>query len=249
MAELLAPATVEEALTALQPEGSVAVAGGTQVVTLLKTGLLEPERLVWLGRIGELGRIETLEDGGLRIGAGVTLDRLARLPLLASAAARIGNPRVRAMATLGGHLAHADPRQDLPPLLIALKASVTTSRRSLPLEELYTGFMTTVLGDGELITHVDIPPSRARAAYVRFTPASASDYPTVGVAAALTVAGGEVVGGRLALGAGAGRPKLIPWPGLADAPAAAANAAEAGGYECAMAALFTRRLLKELMAT
>lgn len=248
MAELLAPASLEEALTALQPEGSVALAGGTQVVTLLKTGLLEPERLVWLGRIAELGRVEILADGTLRIGAGVTLDRLARLPLLASAAARIGNPRVRAVATLGGHLAHADPRQDLPPLLIVLKASVTTSRRSLALEELYTGFMTTVLDEAELITHVDIPPSGARSGYVRFTPGSASDYPTVGVAAALTLADGEVVEGRLALGAGASRPKLVPWPGLADALAAVANAADAGGYQREMAALFTRRLLEELQA-
>lgn len=240
MAELLAPRSIEEALQALQPEGSVALGGGTRVVMLLKTGLLEPQRLVWLGRIDELTRIETLADGRLRIGAGVTLDRLATLPLLAGAAAHIGNPRVRAVATLGGHLAHADPRQDLPPLLIALGAFVVTDRRRLPVEELFTGFMTTALGEGELITHVEIPPTSARAGYVRFTPGSASDYPTVGVAA--------TIDGRLALGAGASRPKLIPWPGLQNAPAAVADAADANDYVREMAALFTRRLLRELLA-
>jgi aerobic carbon-monoxide dehydrogenase medium subunit len=250
VAELLAPATLEEALAALAGEDCLALGGGTQVVNLLKTGLIEPARLVWLGRIEALQRIERLPDGALRIGAGVTLDRLARSEpeVLARAAARVGNARVRAVATLGGHLAHADPRQDLPPVLLALGATLTTNLRSLPLADFFTGFMTTALREGELITHLEIPPSPARAGYLRFTPGSAADYPTVGVAAALTVEAGDVVDGRLALGAGAGRPTVVPWPGLERAPAAVAAAAGRDGYRRDMAALFTRRLLAELLA-
>ncbi len=257
MAEFAAPATVEEALAALQAEHSVALGGGTQVVTLLKTGLLDPERVVWLGRIGALAELRVRPDGTLVIGAGVTLDRMSRAPevrerhpVVADAAARVGNPRVRAVATIGGHLAHADPRQDLPPVLLALGATVVLrsldGERSLALSELFTGFMATALGDGELITRVEIPaaPPGRRAAYVRFAPGSAADYPTVGVAAALT-AGGDV---RLAIGAGAAWPRLLPWPDFEPALQVAGDDQRGSAeYKRDMAALFTRRLMAQLL--
>ncbi|MBO0684955.1 MAG: FAD binding domain-containing protein, partial [Candidatus Dormibacteraeota bacterium] len=128
-AEFLAPASMPEALSALQEDGAVAVGGGTQVGILLRQGMLEPGRLVWLGRVDGLRTISTT-NGWLEIGAGATLSEIAaseaaRLlhPMLAAAATRVGNPRVRAVATLGGHLVHADPRQDLLPVLLALDAA------------------------------------------------------------------------------------------------------------------------------
>ncbi|MDR0346066.1 MAG: FAD binding domain-containing protein [Nocardiopsaceae bacterium] len=270
------PATLAEALTELAgDEDAIAVGGGTSVALLLKHGLIEPRRLVWLGRVGGLGEIQAGPDGSLAIGATVTLRELAasapvrRLaPALAEAAGQVGNPRVRAMATVGGALAHADPRQDLPPALLALAATARIAgpagEREPPLAGFYTGFMETVLAPAELVTQVNVPagPGR-RSVYLRFTPASEGDFPVIGAAAAvLRDAGGLVTGAALAL-AGAGPvPLLIPaagelagrMPAEADIEAVAAAAAAAATavsdqrgsarYKQAMAAEWTRRALR-----
>jgi carbon-monoxide dehydrogenase medium subunit len=122
------PTSVEAAVEELSADGAVAVAGGTSVGLLLKTGLLTPDRLVSLRRVPQLSAI-ALRDGELRLGAMVSLRTLiasplvrATVPVLADAASQVGNPRVRAAATVGGAIAHADPRQDIPPVLLALGA-------------------------------------------------------------------------------------------------------------------------------
>jgi aerobic carbon-monoxide dehydrogenase medium subunit len=98
--------------------------------------------------------------------------------------------RVRNVATLGGHLAHGDPHTDLPPLLAALGATVTLAgpagERSLPVEQLYAGYLETTLRKGELITQVQVPAlGGKRAAYLKCTTRSADDWPAVGVAVVL----------------------------------------------------------------
>ena len=278
MTEFRSPATVSQALADLGAEGALALGGGTALMILVKSGLLEPDRVVWLGRIPELRQITVRGDGALVIGAGVRLADLWRSPevvsryaVLAEAASQVGNPRVQAVATLGGHLAHADPRQDLAPVLLVLGASVLAAgpagTRSLPLAGFYTGFMSTALQAGEILTGVIVPPPPPgrRAAYFRFTPGSASDYPTVGVATSLVVRGGQVVEAEVALGAGAAWPRLVPGAGEAivgvpdhDALATAAGAVAAAAdpsndqrgsaaYKRAMARLWTQRLLSRLL--
>ena len=278
MTEFRSPATVSQALADLGVEGAVALGGGTALLILVKSGLLQPDRVVWLGRIPELQQINVRDDGAVAIGAGVKLadlarsaDVLARHAVLAEAASQVGNPRVRAVATLGGHLAHADPRQDLAPVLLVLGASVLAAGpegiHSLALAELYTGFMATALQAGTILTAVVIPPPPPgrRAAYLRFTPGSASDYPTVGLAASLIRRDGRVVEAAVALGAGAAWPTLVSEAGTAilgvpgqDAIAAAAGAVAAAAgpsndqrgsaaYKRAMARLWTHRLLSQLL--
>ncbi len=276
-AEFLAPETVEEALEALRGDGALALGGGTQVGILIRHGLLAAERLVWLGRVEGLRGIASLDDG-LEIGAGVTLAEIAdsalvrdRHPMLAAAAARVGNPRVRAVATLGGHLAHADPRQDLPPVLLALDAVATArgprGERQIPLTDLFLGPFDTCLAEGELLTRVRIPvaPPGRRSRYTRFTPGSEADYPTVGVAARLELEDGAVRRLVLGLGGVAGRPlRLEPselvgqpsGPELFDAAAEAAVRASdptsdqrgSAGYKRAMVRLWARRTLAALAA-
>src|SRR5262245_33739270 len=106
----------------------MALAGGTSLAMLLKHRLVEPERLVYLGGLTGLSAIDDGPDG-LRLGAMATLRDLVTsevvssvAPVIARAADDVGNPRVRAVATVGGALAHADPRQDLPPVMLALDA-------------------------------------------------------------------------------------------------------------------------------
>jgi carbon-monoxide dehydrogenase medium subunit len=271
----VAPTTIPDALDHLSRPGAVALAGGCSMAIMLKSGLVGPETLVYLGRIPGL-RARGRGDGGLHLGAGVTLRELARspavvavAPMLARTAGRIGNPRVRSVATIGGAAVHADGRLDLPPVLMALGASVRVeSRRGsrhVPLDSFYTGFLRTVLADDELVTEVLVPADPARlAAYARFTPGSHHDYPTVGVAVSLSLRpDGTIDDARVALSGVAATAVLAPEsadqlrgkpPGpavFAAAAAAAAASADPNGdrlgsadYKRAMIEVWTRRALE-----
>ena len=244
--EFLAPTTLEEAIAALGQEGSTALAGGTSIGLLLSQDLIDVERLVWLGAIAALREVTTAPDR-VRIGSTVTLREVARhpvvrgeLPALAVAAGAVGNPRVRAVATVGGALAHADPRQDLPPALVVLDAAVVLSgpggTRTVPVAELATGLMETVVAPDELITEVVVPrASDRRSVYLRFTPGSVADYPTVAAAAAATRrADGRVDTVRLAL-AGIG-PTVVAVP-EANSLSVAIHAGSADGLQSKIAAV------------
>jgi aerobic carbon-monoxide dehydrogenase medium subunit len=275
----VAPATVPEALRALRADGALAVGGGTSIGLLVGQSLIEPAALVWLGRIPALRGI-TADHGHLSAGAAVTLRELSRHPVvrssltaLASAAGIVGNPRIRAVATVGGALAHADPRQDLPPALVALGAVVEIAgpagTRTVPAAEMATGPMETALLPGELITSVRIPLVPAlRSVYLRFTPGSAADYPTVAAATAASRApDGTLASVTLALAAVG--PTVLAVPEAAElagqrAPSAAAVAAVADAaarrampagsrlgsarYVREMAAVWARRALTDCLS-
>src|SRR5262245_43611531 len=161
--ELLEPRSLSEAAGLLNDGDASArpVAGGTAVMLMMKMGVLRPARLVSLRSVEKrYSEIGAGADGGLRIGAMATLSALERSSLVASRAPVItrtlrtlSNVRVRNVATVGGHLAHADPHADLPPVLVALGATVTTvsvrGGRTLPLENLYAGYLETTLERGE----------------------------------------------------------------------------------------------------
>src|SRR5690606_16495632 len=102
----------------------------------------------------------------------------------------LSNIRVRNVATVGGALAHGDPHMDLPPVLIALGASVTVAgpkgERSLAVEDLFAGYYETLLRRDELITEAVVPPTAGkRAAYMKVTTRAAHDWPALGVAVSL----------------------------------------------------------------
>ncbi len=275
----VAPTTVVEALGALRADGALAVGGGTAVGLLLGHSLIDPRVLVWLGRIPALRRI-TADGAGLRIGAAVTLRELSRHPAvrsalaaLATSAALAGNPRIRSVATVGGALAHADPRQDLPPALLALGAVVEITgqdrSRTVPVDGLATGVMETVLQPGELITAVRIPVLPGlRSVYLRFTPGSTADYPTVAAAAsARRDARGRLLSVTLSLGAvgptvlavpeaaalaGERTPSAASVAAVADAAARRARPVAtrlgSAAYVRAMAAVWARRALTACLA-
>jgi carbon-monoxide dehydrogenase medium subunit len=278
-AEFVVPETVEAAVAALGTPDALAVAGGTSIGLLIGQGLLAPTKLVWLGRIAELSVVDTPAGGGLVVGAATTLATLARdarvraiAPALADAAASVGNTRVRAVATIGGALAHADPRQDLPPALLALGAGVEVAgpqgRRRLTIDQLIDGFMSTALEQDEVITAVHVPVREGRrSCYLRFTPGSVDDYPAVAVAATATVASGAPTDVTLAVGGAAPVPYLVPEAGalqgaaaarwdqlVAQAARAAAQSADpvddrlgSADYKRRMVAVWARRALERVL--
>ena len=219
--ELLEPRTLREAAGLLaSAEPSVRpIAGGTAVMLMMKMGVLRPSRLVSLRAVEKrYSAIEAGADGGLAIGALATLASLERSPMVKSRAQVIiralrtlANVRVRNVATVGGHLAHADPHMDLPPLLIALGASVSVEGpaggRTLPLEELYSGYLETSLRQGELIGRLTVPTLGARrAAYLKCTTRSADDWPALGVAVVLDTDGSIIRDARIVIGAATDTP-------------------------------------------
>jgi carbon-monoxide dehydrogenase medium subunit len=164
---------------------------------MMKLGVLRPARLVSLRAVEKRWSEVAAAGGDLRIGALATLSALERspvvlkeAPVLARTLKTLANVRVRNVATLGGHLAHADPHMDLPPVLIALGARVTVvdakGERAMPLEQLHRGYLETTLARGELIAEVIVPKQGARrAAYLKCTTRSADDWPALGVAVVL----------------------------------------------------------------
>ena len=221
--ELLRPTSVTEAIAHLSEDDSLPLAGGTSVVLLMNTGLLDPGRLVSLGAIPGLDRIR-LDGDAVEIGAMCTHRQLSRSPVLiaqlpevASMFAHIGNIRVRAWATVGGNLAHADPAQDPPVLLGVLGASVLAQgpdgSRTIPVRELSDGPFSTVLASNELITAVRIPilDSAVRCAYLKFLPRTADDYATVSAAARIEFAtDGTVIAADLMFGSVGPTPIFAP---------------------------------------
>lgn len=278
-AEFVVPSSVDEAVAALGEPGAVALAGGTSVGLLVGQGLLVPGSLVWLGRLAELRGIWLYGDR-LVLGAASTLGEVAahpevrhRLPALATAAAAVGNTRIRAVATVGGALAHADPRQDVPVALLALDARATVAgpagRRALAVDELVTGFMSTALAPDEVVTEVTVPlQPGTHSGYRRFTPASADDYPTVAVAVAVTLEGGAVTAARVAVGGAGPTAYAVPEaaalagarqgatpPALDDLADAAARLADpvedrlgSSAYKRRMVAVWVRRAVADLLA-
>jgi carbon-monoxide dehydrogenase medium subunit len=213
---LAEPETLAEAVQLMREQGPDArpVAGGTAIMLMMKTGLFQPERLISLRHVeADHASVRMGPDGGLTIGAMTPLAALEKsldvakaAPVITRSLRRLSNIRVRNVATLGGHLAHADPHMDLPPVLIALDATVTilgsSGERSLPVESLFLGYLQTALAPDELIAAVEIPPQGARrAVYAKVTTRSAEDWPALGLAVALDLADGSIQSARIAIGA------------------------------------------------
>jgi aerobic carbon-monoxide dehydrogenase medium subunit len=212
--ELHQPGTVPEALALLGEEGARPMGGGTALMLMMKAGVLRPSRLVYLDRL-KLNEIKAGPGGELCVGAMVSLRRLETSelvrrgwPVIARTLRTLSNVRVRNVATVGGALAHGDPHMDLPPLLSALGARVVlegrNTSRTIAVEDIYTGYLETLIRRDELITRVEIPPlGKRRAAYLKCTTRSADDWPAVGVAVVL---GGE---DRIFVSAATDRPMRI----------------------------------------
>ena len=218
------PGSIPEASRLLLDFGSAAraMAGGTDLLVGIKEKGLRPAHVVNLKRIPDLAEIRREEDGGLYLGALVTVGAveqgLAGTPyaVLAEAAAVLASVQVRNRATVGGNLCNASPSADLAPPLIALGAVALcqgpAGQRELPLEDFFQGPGQTALQPGELLVGLRLPEpgARAGAAYVKISPRRAMDIAVVGAAVALALepgGGDRVQRARVVLGAVAPTPE------------------------------------------
>ena len=196
-----APATVGEATALLSRLGEDAkvLSGGQSLIPLLKLRLASPRHLVDINRIPGLAYVKE-SDGALRIGAlarEVDLDESdvvrARYPLLADATRVIADPIVRNLATVAGNLAHGDPANDHPAVMLALGAEITATgpsgERRIPVGSFFKGPFETALKPDELLTDIRVPAPAARSggAYVKLE-RKVGDFATAAVAAQITLA-------------------------------------------------------------
>ncbi|MEI7785055.1 MAG: FAD binding domain-containing protein [Betaproteobacteria bacterium] len=221
--EFLVPYSLEEALSLLDPEdpGIRPLSGGTAVMLMMKAGVLRPTRLVSLHKIGQQhAAIEVNPAGELLIGgqaklADIECHRAVRAdwPLLAQALRGVANARVRAVATLGGCISHADPHLDMPPVLSALEARITITgplgSRTVRAEDFSTGYYETVVQRDELVTGVVVPPQAGPGAYLKMTTRAAHDWPALGVAVVLKMNGEQVQRASVFTGAATDRPTRL----------------------------------------
>ena len=166
---VLIPATLAEALTALdESPSSMVLAGGTDAMVEINGGHRRPDSVIAVGRLAELRTwTHDVIAATLRIGAAVTYaeletDQFRRwVPALSQAARTVGSPQIRHAATLGGNVATCSPAGDGLPVLAALDAIVhlvsTSGQRSVPFVDFMVGPKRTALRAGELIEAVTLP--------------------------------------------------------------------------------------------
>ena len=163
------PRNLKQALVALATDrGVTPMAGCTDLYVAANFGTLSATRFLDLTAVESLRRITVREDT-LVIGATATYTEIIRsryvkksLPMLIEAARQIGGLQIQNRGTLGGNIANASPAGDTLPVLAAADAVVvlqnSTGERRVPITEFYTGYRTSVRGDDELITAVEVAP-------------------------------------------------------------------------------------------
>ena len=171
--EYARPASVQEALRLLGAnDGARALAGGQTLINVMKARAASPDVLVDLADIGELRGIELGSDGTLELGAMTTYtdvidsaEARAR-PILGEVCNQIADVQVRNRGTLGGNVCSNDPTNHLPPLFVAIGATMTIvgpgGERSVPAQEFFLGVYMTAVGPGELLTKSPFPPGKGR---------------------------------------------------------------------------------------
>jgi carbon-monoxide dehydrogenase medium subunit len=238
------------------------IAGGHSLIPMLKLRLAQPSTLIDIGRIDGLRAISE-EGGQVKVGALATHHELAtsdvlrrHAPILARAAAKIGDPQVRHRGTLGGNIAHADPASDLPAVLVALNATIHVrgagGPRAIRAEDFFLGLLSTALEEGELLTHVTLRVLQPGdgSAYLKFEH-PASGYAVVGAAAVIR-------GGKATLAFNGVAESVLCLEPLADLSDAAIDAAvdavevddplsdihASGEYRVHLAKVYGKRALK-----
>ncbi|MDX6386974.1 MAG: aerobic carbon-monoxide dehydrogenase medium subunit [Gaiellaceae bacterium] len=170
--EYARPASVQEALGLLGAnDGARALAGGQTLINVMKARAASPDVLVDLADLPELRGIDLGTDGTLELGAMTTYTDIiesaeARArPILGEVCNQIADVQVRNRGTIGGNVCSNDPTNHLPPLLVAIGATMTivgtSGERAVSAGEFFLGVYMTAVGQGELLTKISVPPGKS----------------------------------------------------------------------------------------
>ncbi len=188
--EYHAPKTKAEALDLLHDVGDKAkiLAGGTDLVIMLKEKMIAPEHVINIADIEELKGINFTADG-VEIGAGTKISTIGASKeldkdyhSLCFSADQLGSYQVRTMATIGGNIAHSLPAGETHTPLVALGAEVIMEskrgERRVKIEDFILGNRKNVLESDEMVTKVFIPKPQAH---------SRSEYGHIGLRNAMEI--------------------------------------------------------------
>ena len=212
----LQPTTAKEAASLLAKEKGKAfvLAGGTDLLVKMKSGVVEPDLIVDIKAIKGMKDIKKTATGFV-IGAAVPCAALSEnlalvkaWPGVVEAANLIGSKQVQSRCTMSGNLCNASPAADSVPALIAAGAKVLIASakkiRRVAVEDVAIGVGRTSLQKGEFVTAIELPKKATRSgdAYLRFIPRTEMDIAVVSCAVNLTLDGkGVITKARVALGA------------------------------------------------
>lgn len=206
--EYFLPQSVNEATQLLAKHGPfmLVMAGGTIAMPLINEGISFPQKIMGLRRAG-LSYVSK-PNGKITIGAMSTLTQmldLNEIPILQEAAHQVGGWAIRNMGTVGGNLFAPPPAGDFAAALMALDAQLklvsSAGARIISLTDFYTGFMTTALSPGELVTEIQVPVPTGKTAYLKYGRKHANTPAVVTVAAQIELDGEDVTNSRIALNA------------------------------------------------
>ena len=219
---LARPTSLADAFAAFgAADGDAAfIAGGTELLQVMKMGFAQFGTLVDLKGIADLHGITRTADGGLRIGAATTHREIERSPLVATAfpglvalARGVANVRVRSTGTIGGNLAFAEPHSDPATLLLASDARIElagpTGTRSLPVGDFLLGPLATARDADEILVAIVIPPAGPGEGR-QYGKLAYFERPAASVAVRLTVRAGVVDRAAVAVGSISEVPELLP---------------------------------------
>ncbi len=201
--------SVEEALSMLDDDAQI-LGGGHSLIPALKLRLNMPGTLVDISKIDSIKNISDNEKS-ITIGGGATHASIAsnaalaeHCPMMVQAASEIGDIQIRNWGTIGGSIAHADPAADWPAVLLAANAQVTIQnkdgKRTVDIDQFFTGFFETALKEGDIITSISIPKSASNrnSTYVKFKQ-PASRFAIVGCAVGAEMSGDTVSSIRIGI--------------------------------------------------
>ncbi len=218
------PNSVDEATALLAQGGDKAkpLAGGTDLIVMLRTGVVGPDLVVDVKSIPELNEITYDPKTGLTLGAAVPCYKIysneaiaSAYPALIDSASLIGGIQIQGRASIGGNLCNATPSADSIPTLIALGATCKIAgpngTREVPAEDFCTGVRQNLLGPGEVLVSMHFPPpaDNSGARYIRFIPRNEMDIAVVGAGVSVTLNNGNFESARIALAAVAPTPLFV----------------------------------------
>jgi carbon-monoxide dehydrogenase medium subunit len=200
--------SVDDAVRLLdEHDDSELLAGAQGILTRMKTGEESPPALVDIGDVNDLSAIE-VRDGTLSVGTLVTHAELASsqtvadtAAALSDAASEVGDRQVRNRGTIGGNLAHGDPRSDPPAAMLSLDGRLVVQgpegERTINATELFDGSFETAVGNQEVVTHLEFPRDEAAGSAYHKRRNPLSGYAMVGVAADVRLDGDTITSARI----------------------------------------------------
>ncbi len=175
--EFYKPSNLKEASELLKNTGYVAIAGGTDTVVKIKGNFYKSLKAVVDINGLFSNKIEVKGDKAV-IGSACVMNTIAEnsvivenFPALAQAAASIAAVQIRNAATIGGNVGNSSPVGDTIPALFSIEAEVNIvsaeGKRSVPINEFFTGVGRNVLKPGELIESFSVPMRQTKGSFMK----------------------------------------------------------------------------------